>query len=116
LQIFFFLLFVQISIIKNLWNSKGPKLSVDHAASLGQLDVLADVLSVLCRPDNQITWNLDVCQSVLPTLEDLLRSQHEGHVLTGCSLLKLVLTNFGGIIKTNIEKLPHPKDIPGAER
>jgi hypothetical protein len=104
----------QIETAGGLWKMRGPKAALDYVVSLGRQDVLVDLLDILSR--NQKVWNLDVCQSVLPTLSGMLSSPTEKCMLVGCSALKTILSNFGGIIKTNIEKTPDPKDIPGGER
>ena len=104
----------QIEAARDLWKTRGPKAALDYVVSLGRQDVLSDLLDVLSQ--NQKVWNLDVCQSVLPTLAGMLCSQTEKHILVGCSVLKIILSNFGAIIKTNIEKTPSPKDISGGER
>lgn len=74
--------------------------------------LVVDVLSVLIlRPK---LWNLDICQLILPIIiNDLLlqqnnksqttKSRYEYYVEIALKTLKLILTNFGTLIKTTIE-------------
>ena len=69
-------------------------------------------------------WNLDLCTALLPPLEKLLQSKYEMYVFfiilqqkkllkknvhnsryitVGCDAMKLILKNFGSVIKSNID-------------
>lgn len=63
--------------------------------------VVVDLLSVIVlRPS---IWNLDLCVTLLPPIGDLLQSKYESYIAAAGSALKLVLKNFGTVIKSNID-------------
>ncbi|KFM75469.1 Katanin p80 WD40-containing subunit B1, partial [Stegodyphus mimosarum] len=68
--------------------------------------VLVDILSLLISKPS--TWNLDICQLLLPVICDLLKSKYETYITIGCMSLKLILKNFSHVIKVNITT---PKSI-----
>ena len=64
-----------MEIIQKLWQSKDAKAAVDQAVSLNDQAIMVDFLSVITlRPS---IWNLDLCESLLPTIGDLLQSKYE---------------------------------------
>ena len=101
-------------MLADVLKRKGSIACVELAVEMRRRDILFDLLSALAR--NQKIWNLDLCQVVLPVLEHLLDSKEEDYVLVGCSVLKLILVNFGGFIKLYVRKSPHKKDVAGGER
>merc|ERR1711976_812390 len=65
----------QIEITQKLWQNKDAKTAVDQAVLLNDQSVLVDLLTVITlRPS---IWNLDLCTSLLPSLEKLLQSKYE---------------------------------------
>ena len=63
--------------------------------------VVVDLLSVIIlRPS---IWNLDLCLLLLPAMGELLHSKYESYVNAATGALKLVLKNFGTVIKSNID-------------
>ena len=95
---------------------------MDQAVLLNDQSVLVDLLTVITlRPS---IWNLDLCTALLPSLEKLLQSKYEMYVIllclfivqdlkkmfyfsryitVGCDAMKLILKNFGSVIKSNID-------------
>ena len=64
-----------MEIIQKLWQSKDAKAAVDQAVSLNDQAIMVDFLSVITlRPS---IWNLDLCESLLPTIGELLQSKYE---------------------------------------
>ena len=64
-----------MEIIQKLWQSKDAKAAVDQAVGLNDQAIMVDFLSVITlRPS---IWNLDLCESLLPTIGDLLQSKYE---------------------------------------
>jgi len=91
----------QIEIIQKLWQNKDAKTAVDQAVLLNDQSVLVDLLTVITlRPS---IWNLDLCTALLPPLEKLLQSKYEMYITVGCDAMKLILKNFGSVIKSNID-------------
>jgi len=91
----------QIEITQKLWQNKDAKTAVDQAVLLNDQSVLVDLLTVITlRPS---IWNLDLCTALLPSLEKLLQSKYEMYITVGCDAMKLILKNFGSVIKSNID-------------
>ena len=64
-----------MEIIQKLWQSKDAKAAVDQAVSLNDQAIMVEFLSVITlRPS---IWNLDLCESLLPTIGELLQSKYE---------------------------------------
>ena len=101
-------------MLADVLRKNGCNECVERAVEMRRRDILFDLLSALTQ--NSKIWNLDLCQVVLPVLEYLLDSKEDDYILVGCSVLKLILTNFGGIIKLNVRKSPNKKDVAGGER
>jgi len=90
-----------MEIIQKLWQSKDAKAAVDQAVSLNDQAIMVDFLSVISlRPS---IWNLDLCESLLPTCNELLQSKYEMYINVGCGATKLILKNFASVIKSNID-------------
>jgi katanin p80 WD40 repeat-containing subunit B1 len=90
-----------MEIIQKLWQGKDAQAAVDQAVSLGDQAIMVDFLSVITlRPS---IWNLDLCESLLPVIGDLLQSKYEMYINVGCGAMKLILKNFASVIKSNID-------------
>lgn len=90
-----------MEIIQKLWQSKDAKAAVDQAVSLNDQAITVDFLSVISlRPS---IWNLDLCESLLPAIAELLQSKYEMYINVGCGAAKLILKNFASVIKSNID-------------
>merc|ERR1719220_3194328 len=98
----------QVEILQKMWQNKDAKTAVEQS-------VLVDLLSVITlRPS---IWNLDLCTALLPSLEKLLQSKYEMYITVGCDAMKLILKNFGSVIKSNIDSgVTHGVDISREER
>ncbi|XP_042908828.1 katanin p80 WD40 repeat-containing subunit B1 isoform X2 [Parasteatoda tepidariorum] len=105
----------KLQIVLAVMKSKGSKIATDTAVSMNEPAVMVDFLSVLNR--RQDLWSLDLCQSLLPFIQDLVQSKFESYMSIGCSSVKLILQKFGNLIKTNIEAPPRiGVDLCGEER
>ncbi|XP_042143033.1 katanin p80 WD40 repeat-containing subunit B1 isoform X5 [Ixodes scapularis] len=104
-----------IKIVLAQWSTKDLKMALETALNIRDQSTLVDILNVIAmRPQ---IWTLDMCQIVLPAIYDLLQSKYESHMSTGCSCLRIILKNFGSVIKTNITAPPGVGvDIPREER
>jgi len=90
-----------MEIIQKMWQSKDAKAAVDQAVSLNDQAIMVDFLSVISlRPS---IWNLDLCESLLPAIGELLQSKYEMYINVGCGAAKLILKNFASVIKSNID-------------
>lgn len=105
-----------LKIVINQYKSKDAKAAIDTALAMDDLAVIVDILGVLV--EKYTIWNLDLCVSVLPKVEELLQSKLEKYLLTGCSTLKLILRHFGPVIKANLQAPvgSFGVDIPREER
>ncbi|XP_013387061.1 katanin p80 WD40 repeat-containing subunit B1 isoform X1 [Lingula anatina] len=93
-----------LSIVRALWTGGNMKTALDSAVNMNDQAVIVDLLNVLIfKP---ALWNLDVCLGMLPHLKDLINSKYESYVHCGCSALKLVLKNFGPVIKETVNAPP----------
>ena len=90
-----------LEIIRQLWHQKDAKTAVEQAVQFQDSAVVVDLLSVIIlRPS---IWNLDLCLLLLPGMGELLHSKYESYVNAATGALKLVLKNFGTVIKNNID-------------
>lgn len=75
------------------------KMGLEFAANLNDLAVIVDILGVINHKHS--LWSLDSCVLLLPKIEELIESKFESYMTTGCDSLRLILRNFGSVIKTN---------------
>ncbi|CAH0557594.1 unnamed protein product [Brassicogethes aeneus] len=96
--------------------TKDLKAAVETAIAMDDLSVLVDVLGVINSKNS--LWSLDLCVHVLTKMEELLQSKYETYMTTGCNSLRIILTNFGNMIKTNMKCSAGSfgVDIPREER
>lgn len=94
-----------LQIIYSLWHNKDMKSAVDSAVAMNDLSVIVDLLGVLTL--KPAIWNLDLCNSLLTPIGNLLKSKYELYVTVGCSALRLILRNFAPVIKSNVEAPLH---------
>ncbi|KAF2353451.1 Katanin p80 subunit C-terminal, partial [Trinorchestia longiramus] len=100
----------------SLWISKDLRSALEHMLNAADQSALVDLLNVInLRP---FIWNLDIVTSLLPSVSQLLQSKHESYVTVGCNSLKLMLRNFGSMIKSNMHGPVHSVgvDISREER
>ncbi|XP_015592392.1 katanin p80 WD40 repeat-containing subunit B1 isoform X2 [Cephus cinctus] len=94
-----------LQIIYSLWHNKDLKAAVDSAVAMNDLSVIVDLLGILTLKPTM--WNLDLCNSLLAPIGELLQSKYELYVTVGCSALRLILRNFAPVIKSNVEAPLH---------
>uniref|UniRef100_A0A0C9QVJ2 Katanin p80 WD40 repeat-containing subunit B1 n=1 Tax=Fopius arisanus TaxID=64838 RepID=A0A0C9QVJ2_9HYME len=94
-----------LQIIYSLWHSKDVKSAIDSAVTMNDLSVIVDLLGVLTLKPTM--WNLDMCNSLLRPIAELLQSKYEMYVTVGSAALKLILRNFAPVIKSNVEAPLH---------
>ncbi|XP_043471346.1 katanin p80 WD40 repeat-containing subunit B1 isoform X1 [Leptopilina heterotoma] len=94
-----------LQIIYSLWHNKDLKSAIDSAVAMNDLSVIVDLLGILTLKSS--IWNLDLCNSFLIPIKDLLQSKYEMYVTVGCSALRLILRNFAPVIKSNVEAPLH---------
>ncbi|VDH91631.1 katanin p80 WD40 repeat-containing subunit B1 [Mytilus galloprovincialis] len=93
-----------LQIVRAMWTSGNTKTALDSAISMRDPSVIVDLLNVLNLKTG--LWNLDLCSSLLPQVKDLLNSKYESHAEAACNALKIILRNFGPVIKSNITSAP----------
>jgi katanin p80 WD40 repeat-containing subunit B1 len=90
-----------LEVVRQLWQTKDAKTAVEQAVDYADPAVVVDLLSVIVlRPS---IWNLDLCLHLLPPIAELLLSKYESYVSGAAAALKLILKNFGAVIRTNID-------------
>ncbi|KAG7207471.1 hypothetical protein KM043_009105 [Ampulex compressa] len=94
-----------LQIIYSLWHNKDLKAAVDSAVAMNDLAVIVDLLGILTLKPTM--WNLDLCNSMLGPIGDLLQSKYEMYITVGSSALRLILRNFAPVIKSNVEAPLH---------
>lgn len=94
-----------LQIIYSLWHNKDLKAAVESAVTMNDLSVIVDLLGILTL--KPIMWNLDLCNSLLSPIGDLLQSKYEMYIMVGSSALRLILRNFASVIKSNVEAPLH---------
>ncbi|XP_076242540.1 katanin p80 isoform X2 [Calliopsis andreniformis] len=94
-----------LQIIYSLWHNKDLKAAVESAVAMNDLSVIVDLLGILTL--KPILWNLDLCNSLLGPIGDLLQSKYEMYITVGSSALRLILRNFASVIKSNVEAPLH---------
>ncbi|OAD54327.1 Katanin p80 WD40-containing subunit B1 [Eufriesea mexicana] len=94
-----------LKIIYSLWHNKDLKAAVESAVAMNDLSVIVDLLGTLTLKPTM--WNLDLCNSLLGPIGDLLQSKYEMYITVGCSALRLILRNFASVIKSNVEAPLH---------
>ncbi|XP_065354053.1 katanin p80 WD40 repeat-containing subunit B1 isoform X2 [Cloeon dipterum] len=88
-----------LQIVFQTLANKDIKAAVDCAIAIQDLSLMVDLLSVITlRPQ---LWSLDLCALVLPTIGTLLQSKYETYMSAACASLRLILRNFGSVIKNN---------------
>lgn len=94
----------KLQIILAQWKSRDHKLAVETAVHMGDQAILVDILNILLLKSS--LWSLDICQLLLPSVQELIQSKYEVYMQAGCETLKLILKNFGSLIKTNVTAPP----------
>lgn len=93
-----------LQTVRVMWTSGNTKTAIDSAISMNDQAVIVDVLNILNAKAG--LWNLDICSCLLPHLKELLASKYETYVMIACDSLKIVLKNFGPVIKANLTAPP----------
>ncbi|XP_014663977.1 PREDICTED: katanin p80 WD40 repeat-containing subunit B1-like isoform X7 [Priapulus caudatus] len=89
-----------LQVVRTMWTNRDVRTALDTAITMNDLSVVVDLMSLMCRKDHW--WNLDLCALVLTQLTELLQSKYEHYVICGCNAFRIILQNFGTIIKSNI--------------
>ncbi|XP_059163231.1 katanin p80 WD40 repeat-containing subunit B1-like [Physella acuta] len=104
-----------LQVVRAMWTSGNTKTAIDSAISMKDPAVMVDLLNII--NSRASLWNLDLCCLLLPELKDTMGSKYESHVITAATSVKLILKNFGPVIKTNMEEPPSSfVDISREER
>jgi len=93
-----------LQIIRALWSGGDVKTAVDSAVSMQDQAVLVDILNILLLRSS--LWTLSLSATLLPHLHQLLLSKYEAYTTTSLQSVKLILKNFGNVIKTNLSAPP----------
>ncbi|XP_020283802.1 katanin p80 WD40 repeat-containing subunit B1 isoform X2 [Pseudomyrmex gracilis] len=94
-----------LQIVYSLWHNKDLKAAVESAVAMNDLAVIVDLLGILTLKPTM--WNLDLCNSLLGPISDLLQSKYEMYITVACTALRLILRNFSPVIKSNVEAPLH---------
>ncbi|KAI8790713.1 katanin p80 WD40 repeat-containing subunit B1-like [Biomphalaria glabrata] len=104
-----------LQVVRAMWTSGNTKTAIDSALSMKDPAVMVDLLSIINT--RATLWSLDLCNLLLPQLKELMSSKYESHVMAAANAVKLVLKNFGHVIKGNMEEPPSSfVDISREER
>ncbi|XP_053981414.1 katanin p80 WD40 repeat-containing subunit B1 isoform X2 [Hylaeus anthracinus] len=94
-----------LQIIYSLLHHKDLKSAVESAVAMNDLSVVVDLLGILTLKPTM--WNLDLCNSLLGPIGDLLQSKYEMYITVAATALRLILRNFATVIKSNVEAPLH---------
>lgn len=104
-----------LQTVRVMWTSGNTRTAIDSAISMNDQSVIVDVLNVLNAKSG--LWNLDISASLLPHLKQLIAHKYEEYVMIACESLKIVLRNFGPLIKANLTAPPsYGVDLSREER
>ncbi|XP_053402065.1 katanin p80 WD40 repeat-containing subunit B1-like isoform X2 [Mercenaria mercenaria] len=104
-----------LQTVRVMWTSGNTKTAIDSAISMNDKGVIVDVLNVLNAKSG--LWNLDISASLLPHIRDLIAHKYEEYVMIACESLKIILKNFGPLIKANLTAPPsYGVDLSREER
>ncbi|KAL1457731.1 hypothetical protein WDU94_007925 [Cyamophila willieti] len=81
-------------------NNKDMEAGIETALSMNDGTVMVDLLKSMIPRRN--VWNLELCSTILPVIQDLLQSKYEMYITTACDTLNLILRTFGPVIKNNM--------------
>jgi katanin p80 WD40 repeat-containing subunit B1 len=105
----------QLGLVRAAWSTDNVKSAVCVALDQGNDSVIIDMLQILCLKHS--LWNLEICNLLLPKLQQLLFAKYGSYVLMACRAIKLILRNFAPVIKSNLASPPGPGiDISREER
>lgn len=93
-----------LQVVRAMWTSGNTKTAIDSAISMKDQAVMVDLLNIINSRGS--LWTLDLCTLLLPQLKEIMGSKYESHVVTAATSVKVVLKNFGSVIKSNMEEPP----------
>lgn len=64
-----------LQLVFSLWHTKDMRAAIESAVGMSDSGIIADLLGVMVL--KPATWTLDICNSVLPSIEELLQSKYE---------------------------------------
>ena len=65
-----------VQIVLALWSAKHPVKALEQAIDFNDPSIIVDILNVInLKPS---VWTLDICQTLLPVIQELLQSKYEG--------------------------------------
>ncbi|XP_065827403.1 katanin p80 WD40 repeat-containing subunit B1-like isoform X2 [Oscarella lobularis] len=86
--------------IRSSWSASDVREAVSVAVRIDDDSAVVDLLEILCLKNS--FWNLEVCCILLPRLLVLIQAKFDNYVLMACKVVKLILTNFSEVIKSNV--------------
>lgn len=93
-----------LDTVKAVWSTGDVKTSMDSAVAVNDLSVVVDLLNIINQKAS--LWKLDLCLTVLPQIDKLLKSKYDSYVQTGCVSLKLLLQRFLPLIMDTLSAPP----------
>ncbi|XP_052816849.1 katanin p80 WD40 repeat-containing subunit B1-like isoform X2 [Mya arenaria] len=104
-----------LQTIRVMWTSGNIKTAIDSAISMNDKSVIVDVLNVLNARSG--LWNMDISASLLPHIKEHISGKYEVHAEVACESCKIILKNFGPLIKANLTAPPsYGVDLSREER
>lgn len=93
-----------LDTVRAVWSTGDVKTSMDSAVAVNDLSVVVDLLNIINQKAS--LWKLDLCLTVLPQIDKLLKSKYDSYVQTGCVSLKLLLQRFLPLIMDTLSAPP----------
>lgn len=93
---------ISLKFALNTWRNDTNK-GFTYAHSTQDMTIVAELVKLTI---NKSEWNIQMCNSILPEVDNLLRSKQEGCVDAALVALEFIVENFLDLIKQNIAKHP----------
>lgn len=95
----------KLEVVYRCWHNNDVKGSIDATRRIQDLDVTADIISVLMENDNSIT--LDICTCVLPLASSVLeKSSYDRHLKVALEMILKLVKSFGSTISSAVSSTP----------
>lgn len=90
-----------LSAIRNYTQTGDVSTALKVAVRMNDQHILVDLLGAILEKSSQFT--LDMCVLLLPKIYDLLQSEYKFHCTRACDTLRVILTTFLEVIRSNTD-------------
>uniref|UniRef100_A0A1Q3EYM6 Katanin p80 WD40 repeat-containing subunit B1 n=1 Tax=Culex tarsalis TaxID=7177 RepID=A0A1Q3EYM6_CULTA len=90
-----------LTAIRNYTQTGDVSTALKVAVRMNDQHILVDLLGAILEKSSQFT--LDMCVLLLPKIYDLLQSEYKFHCTRACDTLRVILTTFLEVIRSNTD-------------